>query len=355
MKREFATLAHSFNGDIDSVIGWYVSRKLNGWGCLWDGGVTRGMPAYKVPFYFIGGDSRSNKTIYSTGLWTIGRADKYGIRPKVIHAPDWFLDLLPSGIPVQGELWNNDNLQSIKSICGGSSIAKKNDPLWKEIKFMVYNYKPFSVWIKDCLMGTLPDVGQYELSSHWQECYDRFRGMKQSIFYDNLPFKDRLTNIYTHCKHNMGTVLPVMQRLIECREDFDIWLDEAVKYGWEGNMLTNPSAPYETRRSYNLLKVKPTFDAEATIIDYENGKTGKNVGKMGALVCCMTWDESVMSVTGGNVDHVGRYVNFCVSGFKDYQRDWEYVNKNYKKGDTIKFTFSGVSIYGTPQSCNISH
>ena len=40
----------------------------------------------------------------------------------------------------------------------------------------------------------------------------------------------------------------------------------------EGIMLKNPKSLYEGGRSANMLKVKPSFDIEAVIVDYTKGK-----------------------------------------------------------------------------------
>ena len=72
--REFLMLAKPYQND--KVIGWFLSEKLDGMRAFWDGGVTRGK--YGPPW--------NNQNIKATGLWS-----RYA---KVIHAPDWFLDLL---------------------------------------------------------------------------------------------------------------------------------------------------------------------------------------------------------------------------------------------------------------------
>jgi len=47
--------------------------------------------------------------------------------------------------------------------------------------------------------------------------------------------------------------------------------DGDVKEGYEGSMIRNIHAPYEHKRSYNLLKVKPTDDSEGTITKIMEG------------------------------------------------------------------------------------
>ena len=82
---------------------------------------------------------------------------------------------------------------------------------------------------------------------------------------------------------------------------------KAIAGGYEGIMLKDPLAPYECKRSVAWLKLKPFIEVSLTVVDTEEG-TGKNVGKMGALVCEGVDDGKAIRVNVG-------------SGFTDQQRD----------------------------------
>jgi DNA ligase-1 len=82
---------------------------------------------------------------------------------------------------------------------------------------------------------------------------------------------------------------------------------QAVAGGYEGIMLKDPEAPYECKRSVAWLKLKPFIEVSLTVVATEEG-TGKNVGKMGALVCEGVDDGKAICVNVG-------------SGFTDQQRD----------------------------------
>lgn len=362
-KREFAQLAHSYDPVKPfSFQGWLASRKLNGWGCLWDGGVTRGIPAYKVPWYYIGGDDRLRTQPIATGLWTIGRSDKYGIKPKTIQAPDWFLDLLPVGIPLQGEIWCNDDLQAVKSICGGSSPEKKKSKRWEEVKFVVYNTKPYCLWFEDTLTKhvTSCDVEKniFEVAQNCPDVLKNNGSFSKRMVQVSQKIATPILSDLTSTGYNVGDlkekVFVLPQKVIEDQFELEGALRVAKKRGWEGIMLINPKAPYECARTHNLLKIKPEFDAEAKVVGYVDGTTGKNIGKLGAVRCRMTWGESVFSVTGGRPDMIDKTVMFCVSGWSDEEREWSWIKENYPIGSELKFTFSGVSVHGVPCSCNVS-
>jgi len=59
---------------------------------------------------------------------------------------------------------------------------------------------------------------------------------------------------------------------------------QAISGGYEGIMLKNPEASYECKRSVAWLKLKPFIEVSLEITNVEEG-TGKNVGRLGALVC----------------------------------------------------------------------
>jgi DNA ligase-1 len=82
---------------------------------------------------------------------------------------------------------------------------------------------------------------------------------------------------------------------------------KAIAGGYEGIMLKDPDAGYECKRSVAWLKLKPFIEVSLTVVDTEEG-TGKNVGKMGALVCEGVDDGKAIRVNVG-------------SGFTDQQRD----------------------------------
>lgn len=82
---------------------------------------------------------------------------------------------------------------------------------------------------------------------------------------------------------------------------------KAIVGGYEGIMLKDPLAGYECKRSVAWLKLKPFIEVSLTVVTTEEG-TGKNVGKMGALVCEGVDDGKAIRVNVG-------------SGFTDIQRD----------------------------------
>jgi DNA ligase-1 len=88
--------------------------------------------------------------------------------------------------------------------------------------------------------------------------------------------------------------------------EFKQYNKDAIEAGFEGIMIKSVDAPYECKRSVSWLKMKPFIEVSLEITNVEEG-TGKNVGRLGALVC------------SGNDD--GRDIGVNVgSGFTDNDR-----------------------------------
>jgi DNA ligase-1 len=81
---------------------------------------------------------------------------------------------------------------------------------------------------------------------------------------------------------------------------------KAIEGGYEGIMIKDPNAGYECKRSHAWLKLKPFIEVSLEVQNVEEG-TGRNLGRLGALVC------------GGQDD--GKQIQVNVgSGFSDDNR-----------------------------------
>ena len=98
------------------------------------------------------------------------------------------------------------------------------------------------------------------------------------------------------------------------------WLDYAEENDWEGIIL-NLDAPYECKRTKNLIKVKKFFSCDIKCTGIEEG-SGRNKGTLGALVC----------------DYKGNKVNVG-SGFSDEDRKriWQHPEDVIDKIITVKY------------------
>jgi DNA ligase-1 len=111
--------------------------------------------------------------------------------------------------------------------------------------------------------------------------------------------------------------------------EFKEYNKEAIAAGFEGIMIKDVNAPYKAKRSTSWLKMKPFIEVSLTVTVVEEG-TGRNEGKMGALVCEGQDDGKDIKVNVG-------------SGFTDAQRDEFWINKETIPGQVIEVRADAIT------------
>jgi DNA ligase-1 len=85
----------------------------------------------------------------------------------------------------------------------------------------------------------------------------------------------------------------------EGAQEFSAINASAIAGGYEGIMIKDPEAGYECKRSVAWLKQKPYIEVTLEVKNVEEG-TGKNVGRLGALVCEGQDDGKSIAVNVGS-------------------------------------------------------
>ena len=99
--------------------------------------------------------------------------------------------------------------------------------------------------------------------------------------------------------------------------------------GFEGIMVKPIAGVYECKRSSLWLKVKPFIEVSLKVIDTEEG-TGRNAGKLGALICEGTDDGKFIRVNVG-------------SGLTDDNRDEFWASKNKLIGQIVEVRADAIT------------
>ena len=159
---------------------------------------------------------------------------------RLIAAPAWFTKGFPK-TALDGELWLARG--KLDALSGAVRKDKPVDAEWRSISYMVFE---------------LPNAaGTFKA---------RAKRIKQIVDLANIP----------HFK-------AVTQFEIKDEAALKLKLKQMVADGAEGLMLHKADALYVTGRNDALLKLKPYYDAEATVIGHTSGR-GKYKGKLGALI-----------------------------------------------------------------------
>jgi len=110
---------------------------------------------------------------------------------------------------------------------------------------------------------------------------------------------------------------------------FKQYMTDAVNKGFEGIMIKDVDAVYECKRSHAWLKQKPFIEVSLEITDVEEG-TGRNAGRLGALVCSGVDDGRSITVNVG-------------SGFSDSDRDEFWSGRDSLAGQVVEVRADAVT------------
>ena len=150
-------------------------------------------------------------------------------------------------------------------------------------------------------------------------CWDRHKQL-EALFLDLNP-------LYSN-------IFPVEK--IECNFDteqgqkiFKDYNTMAIEKGFEGIMIKDRNAPYECKRSHYMLKAKPFIEVSLEVIATEEG-TGRNEGKLGALICEGTDDDKFIRVNVG-------------SGLTDDNRDEFWAGKEKLVGQIVEVRADAIT------------
>jgi DNA ligase-1 len=132
---------------------------------------------------------------------------------------------------------------------------------------------------------------------------------------------------YGQFRDHMPNVTVVGQEQVDLdsdigKERFKQINQDAIAGGYEGIMIKDPLAVYECKRSTSWLKLKPFIEVSLTVIAVEEG-TGRNEGKLGALICEGEDDGKRIRVNVG-------------SGFTDLHRDTYWTARSKLLGQIVE-------------------
>lgn len=158
---------------------------------------------------------------------------------QVLHPPHYFIQYFPP-FAIDGELFSQRNqFAAISSI-----VRSQQDKGWDKLTLNVFD---------------VPD--------EQGDLFSRLKVLRQYL-------TDR-PNKYIHI---------IEQIPIQNSRQVDEFLQQIEDKQGEGIVVRNPNAPYERKRSNQILKIKRTLDEECTVIAYQNGK-GQFANVMGSLTC----------------------------------------------------------------------
>lgn len=201
-----------------------------------------------------------------------------------VRAPAAFIARLPPQ-PLDGELWLGRG--RFEALVGTVRSERPVESDWREVRYMLFDMPA--------------EPGDFAARAQALEQLVQRTGWAQLEALPQAPVADRAA----------------LQRR----------LDAVVAEGGEGLVLHRADAPYAAGRSDRLLKLKPVYDAEATVLAHVPGQ-GRLSGRLGAL--------RVRS-PDGRVFLIG-------TGFSDEQRA-----SPPPPGTVVTYTYRGFTDAGVPR------
>lgn len=354
MKRDFLMKGNPAKGTED-IGGWYLSEKIDGIRCFWDGGVSRDHDITEVPWANTG-KLKEDEVVLATGLWSY-----YG---NPIQAPDWFLNELPCCM-LDGELQcGRGNFQDV------SSFVRKKKPVdeeWRQVQFSVFSSPQFRQVFRDGEINHKNFTKDiiYDACEEFFEFYapEDFAHLVTSTGAD-VSFKQELDFInhwLDEANPNIVSMLPQLRLPEDSEKAWEVVQQRAKNIheaGGEGVVVRDGSVPWTPKRVRTVLKVKAKLDAEAIIVGAvtgEIGKTGKLHGKIGNFV--VLYDGKIEFELAGFKDSTERVINCPV--LKQWALDHPgervpvgMLNKGalyFNVGDEITFTYRELTREGVPK------
>jgi DNA ligase-1 len=356
-RREFLQLAKTYKPDKPpkkgyNLAGWYVSEKLDGTRCFWDGGITRGMHTEDVPWAGVidpktGGRKKKIKPI-STGLWS-----RYG---NPIIAPDWFLNGLPAMF-LDGELWaGRGNFQLCRSICGGDSPDDRFD----QIQFAVYSSPaPESIFTDGEIKSPQfhCKISESTIVPWVNMQIDKFdtdfaRVKAGSTFDEELVLIKDALEAQTDFAH-LHQQIRLPENPHEAEATIERRLETTLDLGGEGLIIRNPGGLWTPKRVQELLKYKPFDDDEAIVTGFTSGRIGVDEtlrGKIGAVIT--DYNGKRLEISGFRMNE-REFLNQIQSKyaweFPGEDMPYDFSGKTFKVGDKITFKYRELSDCGIPK------
>ena len=162
------------------------------------------------------------------------------------------------------------------------------------------------------------------------------RAFESGIF--NMIQKDRSSWLHDWYNNKLNKSMAYVRCLDQAIVDLDtaegqnlfrMYNKSAIENNYEGIMIKDPQAPYECKRTASWLKLKPFIEVSLEVTDVEEG-TGRNVGRLGALVC------------EGNDD--SRHIRVNVgSGFSDDDRNTFWNSRSDVLGRIVEVRADAIT------------
>lgn len=354
-RREFLALGQPYAEGKHNIAGYYMSEKLDGVRCFWDGGLSRDVSTGLVPWAGVlnpkTGQPKTKVRPVATGLWS-----RYG---NPIMAPDWFLNKLPA-CPLDGELYaGRGRFQDVTSYTGKDVPI---DEEWARLEFVVFSTPNLWSVMQDGEIvnsNQLTDIRKSSVEKFIKRHVDLPGWQHLTSDSGKLAFSSEIAYIQEWLEGCDDCIRMAPQTKLPMDEDeaYRIASERAsqiVSEGGEGIILRNPHAVWTPKRTRDIVKMKGCFDDEGVVVGFTSGrkttKGSKLLGMIGALI--LNYNGERLELAGLTNEER----QFDTEAMSKYAADHPgqdmpavFQGKEFKVGDLVTFNYRELSKEGIPK------
>lgn len=156
---------------------------------------------------------------------------------------------------------------------------------------------------------------------------------------DPTPYYLRLDELRSITPHELFNIVDT-HTVNDLSHAYEIY-QEKITRGEEGIILKNQEHPWEDKRSTQVVKMKETLEIDLRVVSFQEGE-GKNLGKLGALICENETGDIRVSVGTGFSDE--DRVKFTSQYSLGKVISIKYNGMINRKSDSIKSLFLPVFV-----------
>ena len=186
--------------------------------------------------------------------------------------------------PIEGWVMS-EKLDGVRGYWNGKQLLTRQGQPLSPPAYFIKDFPPFAI-----------DGELFSERNHFEEISSitkSFKGdgwEKLKLYVFDVPdaegnLFERLAKLKAHLLEHPTTYIEIIEQIpVKDKTHLYQFLAQVENLQGEGVVVRNPNAPYERKRSSQMLKLKTGRDGECTVIAHHRGK-GQFENVMGALTC----------------------------------------------------------------------
>ena len=201
-----------------------------------------------------------------------------------LASPDLMLLHTYDNQPIEGWVMS-EKLDGVRGYWDGKQLLTRQGQRLSPPAYFIKNFPPFVI-----------DGELFSEQNHFEEISSitkSFKGNgweKLKLYVFDVPdaegnLFERLAKLKSYLLEHPTTYIDIIEQIpVKDKTHLYQFLAQVENLQGEGVVVRNPNAPYERKRSSQILKLKTARDEECTVIAHHKGK-GQFENVMGALTC----------------------------------------------------------------------